>query len=236
MAGLRRMVGGLLDAVDRQDRVRRLRTRWKARLDPRNAFLRQASGVIHVGANTGQERQLYDDFGLRVLWVEPIPEVFQELVANIGGYPKQMAKQALVTDADGQLCKFHVANNGGASSSMLDLHEHRDIWPDIDFCADIELTSVTLDTLVADLDEAYDALIMDTQGTELFVLRGATNTLKGMRYIMVEAADFEAYRDCATVDQIGDFLTPLGYALVRKELIAARSAGGAYYDLLFRRG
>src|SRR6187549_2624440 len=35
--------------------------------DP-NRFLRSARGVVHVGANIGQERELYQRCGLEVLW------------------------------------------------------------------------------------------------------------------------------------------------------------------------
>jgi len=38
--------------------------------DP-DGFLQKVSGVVHIGANTGQERELYKKYGLRVIWVEP---------------------------------------------------------------------------------------------------------------------------------------------------------------------
>lgn len=43
------------------------------------AISRRGDGVVHVGANLGQERELYEHYGLNVLWVEPIPEVFEQL-------------------------------------------------------------------------------------------------------------------------------------------------------------
>jgi FkbM family methyltransferase len=92
-------------------------------------FLRSYSGVIHVGANSGQERTLYAQHGLNVVWIEPIPEVYAALTDNIVGYPRQTAINALITDKDGETYTLHVANNEGASSSILDLHDHRDIWP-----------------------------------------------------------------------------------------------------------
>src|SRR5438046_1455790 len=77
-------------------------------------FLKEASGVIHVGANVGEERELYDRHGLRVVWIEPISEVFETLTANIAGFPRQRALQYLVTDQDGTEHQFHVASNNGA--------------------------------------------------------------------------------------------------------------------------
>src|SRR5262245_2591910 len=41
--------------------LRRIRSMLKR--DP-DSFLREVSGVIHVGANTGQEKELYEKFGL----------------------------------------------------------------------------------------------------------------------------------------------------------------------------
>src|SRR6266404_1018899 len=76
---------------------------WSAKLiagrllgvHPMNRYLRQVSGVIHVGANTGQERYLYASYGLDVLWIEPIPSAFDELCKNISVLPKQRALNCL---------------------------------------------------------------------------------------------------------------------------------------------
>lgn len=65
-----------------------------------NRYLRYIKGVIHVGANTGQGRDLYAKHNLQVMWVEPIPEVFLELQDNINGYASQHALNYLVTDTD----------------------------------------------------------------------------------------------------------------------------------------
>jgi FkbM family methyltransferase len=139
-------------------------------------FLRSVRGVVHVGANVGQERELYRRHDLDVLWIEPIPDVFATLSNNIAGMPRQRALRALVTDRDDAEYEFHIANNAGESSSILDLKEHRDVWPTVDFTQTIKLKSITLTTLLererVDLAR-YDALVMDTQGSELLVLRGA---------------------------------------------------------------
>jgi FkbM family methyltransferase len=133
----------------------------------RDRFLSDISGLIHVGANTGQERYLYAAYGLRVLWIEPIPEIFYKLVANIKAFPGQRAVEDLVTDRDGEEYTFHISNNSGLSSSILALKQHKDIWPDVDYTESIPLTSTTLNSLLQreQIDPAeYQALIMDTQG------------------------------------------------------------------------
>ena len=83
--------------------------------DP-NRFLKHVSGVVHVGANAGQERELYKSHGLSVVWVEPIPEIFAKLDANLQGYTNQRRFQALVTDVDNMEFEFHVTKRPPAEA------------------------------------------------------------------------------------------------------------------------
>src|SRR5271170_285163 len=138
-------------------------------------FLKACSRVIHVGANVGQERGIYDKYGLSVVWVEPIPAIYAELIRNIQPYPKQTAVQAILTDKVGDRVNFNIASNSGESSSIFDLALHTDIWPEVNYVAKIELQTNTLDHLIIErgLDGPVDALILDTQGSELLVLKGA---------------------------------------------------------------
>ena len=203
----------------------------------RDKYLRQVTGLVHVGANLGQERHLYADHDLEVLWVEPIPEIFARLCQNLAGFPKQAAIQALVTDRDGRLHDLNIANNDGGSSSILEFKLHRDIWPEVEYTGKIELRSITLPTLFREnrLDPGrYQALVMDTQGSELMVLEGAVPLLDGLRFIATEAADFEAYAGCCQVADIDRFMTGHGFAKRSSQRFARHPAGGAYYEILYR--
>jgi FkbM family methyltransferase len=204
----------------------------------RMAFLRGCRGVVHVGANTGQERKVYASHGLSVMWIEPIPAVFAELQRNIASFPLQRAVQALITQQSGDHITLNIASNGGASSSILALGEHQDVWPDVTYVGHVSLVSQTLESAMsgAGSDPAdFDVLVIDTQGSELLVLQGAAPLLAGLRYIMTEAADFDAYVGCAKVDDLIAYLAGHGFKTIRKEAFAHRRQGGAYYDLLFER-
>ncbi|MEK9279815.1 MULTISPECIES: FkbM family methyltransferase [unclassified Bradyrhizobium] len=205
--------------------------------DPDN-YLQLCSGVIHVGANAGQERDLYARHKLKVAWIEPIPEQFEKLQQNIRSLPDQRAINALIADSDGKPYTFHVSNNDGLSSSILDLRGHKDIWPDVHYVRDITIHSSTLKTALemSGIDPGrYNALVLDTQGSELLVLRGAEDILRQFRFIKAEAADFESYRNCATVDQLCSYLKPFGFQVNREDRFAKRASGGAYFDILFER-
>jgi len=201
-------------------------------------FLRKVSGVIHVGANTGQERDLYEKYGLRVIWIEPIPEVFKTLKANLKSYPRQRALEYLVTDRDSAEYKFHISNNDGESSSILDFKWHTDIWPQVVYVKTIVLRSMTLASLLKreqiDVSE-YDALIVDTQGSELLVLKGAVPILHKFDYIKVEIPDFESYAGCCKLSDIDLFLTRHGYKEIVRHKFAERVKGGSYYNIVYER-
>ena len=207
-------------------------------LDDMSEFLKDARGIIHVGANKGQERHLYDALGLNVIWIEPIPAICKKLRKNVRFLPKQKVLEALLLDRPGQSVVLHVANNGGASSSIFDFKLHKDIWPDVNFTHDVELVSTTLPFL---LDESaidlslYNVLIIDTQGAELLILQGAADILRAFDFIQAEAADFEAYAGGATRAQIDSFLNEAGFDLFRSRQFAKHEKGGAYFDLIYKR-
>ena len=207
-------------------------------LNDDNRFLRDVCGVVHVGASSGQERDLYARFNLSVLWIEPLPHIFDILSNNIKSVPRQLAVNHLITDRDGAEYVFHVANNHGMSSSILSLDQHRKIWPDVHFKSQMLLRSITLDTLLNYIGAGcseYGALIIDTQGSELLVLKGARKLLSRIAYVKTEAADFESYSGCAKVASLEAFLSDFGFKLIRQDKFAEKEGVGSYYELLFRK-
>jgi FkbM family methyltransferase len=199
-------------------------------------LLKKVKGVIHVGANTGQERELYKQYGLSVVWIEPIPEIFEKLQLNLIGISGQMALKGLVTDQDNMEYHFHLANNNGASSSILDLNLHQDIWPEVGYEKTINLYSRKLSSLLNDNDidvSNYDMLIIDTQGSELLVLKGAESILNNFTYIQTEVPDFEAYKGCCQLKDLQSFLGKHGYKEISRNKFATHPDGGSYYDIIF---
>ncbi len=201
-------------------------------------FLKGLKGVIHVSANAGQEREAYAEHDLNVLWIEPIPSVFDELERNIAQRPKQTAIKALVSDQSGIKTTLHVSNNGGQSSSVLPLAMHTDIWTDVYFVSDIDVISETLPEVLTrsgrTADE-FDALVMDTQGSEMMVLLGATDMLSRFKFIHTETADFELYEGYVTLAEMDAFMRSHGFKEAHKWRFAKHANGGKCYDVTYRR-
>jgi FkbM family methyltransferase len=226
---VRRAVGGAA--------YKTLRKIYRGTLGP-DMYLRQTTGLIHVGANVGQERDLYDFFNMDVIWIEPIPEVFEELQSNISGFSKQRAYQCLLTDIDGGAYTFHIGSDS-ESSSMYDLSKHyNEMRPEIHYSRDLHLRSTTLRALLhreqIDLSR-FQTLVIDTQGSELLVLKGAADVLSSFRFIKAEAADFEAYKGCCTADELTAFVGLHGFIEQRRDAFTGLQGVGTYWDILYRR-
>jgi FkbM family methyltransferase len=202
-----------------------------------NGFLRHIDTVVHVGANEGQERDLYAKFDLNVFWIEPNPSAFELLRAALQSFPKQKAYKALILDRDGVTLILHVASNAGASSSIFEMGEHRQLWPEVSFTHDISVESTTLTTLVStqSIDLGKDAaLILDTQGSELLVLKGAMDLLHHFKYVKTEVADFDSYVGCCKLTELLPFMKQHGFQEVRRDAFMTSPGIGTYYDILFR--
>jgi hypothetical protein len=58
----------------------------------------------------------------------------------------------------------------------MDLKEYKLLWPEVNYVDSIEMTTKTLTSLVQEtqLDlTSYKAIVLNTQGSELLILKGA---------------------------------------------------------------
>ncbi len=206
---------------------------------PEHSYLRKIGGLIHIGANEGQERDFYAAFGLDVIWIEPIPHVFASLKRNISGFPKQRAYNYLVAYEDGkEYQQLNIADNGGASSSIFDFAEHTKMFPHIAYKGSLTLTGTTLGTILKAerIDvRRYTALLLDTQGSELKILRGAAGLLSNFKFIKVEVPDFESYAGCFQVGDLASFMSSSGFRECSRHPILHTPGVGTYFDILYER-
>jgi FkbM family methyltransferase len=175
------------------------------------------NGIVHVGANIGNERLLYRDAGVgTVVWVEPIESVFQELQANIRDLPGQFAVKALCSDRDGDVVRFNIASNLGESSSMFDLGAHGRLYPSITYVEQEEMITRTLDNIISEEFSSaggFDLLVLDVQGAELKVLQGAQGLLRCVEAVFVEVSEQPLYEGGCTLDEVSGFLRKRGMTL-----------------------
>lgn len=195
------------------------------------------TGVVHVGGSVGQERDIYQAKGLDVLWFEPIPISFHHLKTNISAYPKQRAFQLAATDEDDKTYEFYVTSNMD-SSSLLHLAEHRSEWSHISCTQTIQVAGITLDTFFKRNSFNpfnFQALVLDTQGSELKVLKGATELLSTVQFIEVEVADFEIYTGCALLEEMQIFMDDRGFNEKLRITYPCTHIKGNCYEIVYGR-
>lgn len=211
--------------------------RGKYRPTGSDTFFSDVRGVVHIGANTGQERFFYLANNICVLWVEPIPDVFQKLILNLQSLTHQKALNFLISDIDGQEIDFHVTDNGGESSSIFQLEKHKLLWPEVNHAQTIKLLTTRFDTMIAkeNIDiRTYQALVIDTQGAELLVLKGAESIIHHFKYIKLEVADFESYSGNCTLDEITSFMQQ-NHFIEHSRTQFAQHEVGSYFDITYKR-
>jgi FkbM family methyltransferase len=193
-------------------------------------------GVIHVGAHYGEERDYYKSLGLKVVWVEALPSVYDILCENIKGYEDQKAYNALLTDEFGKEYLFKTTSNEQASSSIFEFKNHVDMWPSVKKTSEVVLTSTTLYDLCKSKNITladYPSLVLDTQGSELLVLKGADPILRHFKYIKTEVADFESYQDGCQLHDLQAFMASRGYKEIDRQIQITNEKIGTYYDITY---
>ena len=205
-------------------------------LGPFDSFLKDVHGVIHIGANEGQEREHYNKYDLqKVLWIEADPEVFKKLKENISQYKNQTALNYLVLDNNNKK-KFNISNSNGNASSILEFSKHKKMYPNVKFVKKIFLQSYSLRNIVKKEKinlKNYQALILDVQGSELKVLKGANKLLINFNYIKLECSNFEVYKHNPSIKVISNYLKNYNFKEVKKIKIDQNKSKEEVFDILY---
>ena len=173
----------------------------------------EARGVVHVGAHEGQELPVYRAMGFRfVLLIEANPVVFARLGASVAADFGVELAQCAVGERDG-LATLRLTTFD-QSSSLLRLKLHRQVYPEIEECGLLEVPARRLDSLLAERPGGaadFNLLVLDVQGAELLVLRGAEGCLAGFDAVLSEINFAELYEGCALAGELDAFLADRGF-------------------------
>jgi FkbM family methyltransferase len=190
-------------------------------------------GVLHLGANTGQEAADYAKAGFaRAIWVEALPEVHAKLSRHVGMYPRSVALLACLSDVDGKPVSFNVASNQGQSSSFLEFGTHSAEHPTVKFERKVEMFTTRADSLLNKHGFKTGPgwfLNVDLQGAELLALKGLGDRLKGFSHAYIEVNEKELYKGCPLVGEIDAYLLKFGF-IGREVKMTGAGWGDKYYS------
>lgn len=163
-------------------------------------------GVIHVGAHYGQEYCDYVNNGIKhVVFIEPLKDNFNKLVSMHEFPDTVLPLNMAIGNFNGDVEMNVETANLGMSSSILEPGSHLKSYPKITFDKKERVPIRRLDDLAINRS-LYNVLVVDVQGYELEVFKGATETLKGIDIIFTEVNTGEVYKGCAKLEELDAFL------------------------------
>jgi FkbM family methyltransferase len=173
--------------------------------------------VLDVGANRGQfaSRLRMAGWPGPIHSFEPLSDLHSRLVAAAARDPNwKIAERVALGDASGRTT-INVASNDGKSSSLLAADTSSSLYGTaFQFVQVEEIDVVTLDQwMVTAAPVAPYALKIDVQGFELHVLRGALNTLKQTRVVLLEAPLVTSYSGGASFADLYGFMSDHGFRI-----------------------
>lgn len=182
-----------------------------------NLLRNKASVIFDVGANKGHITQRYlKTFPNAVVHAfEPFEEFHSNFRRQNPDTKNVHLNSVALSDKEGE-ADFYLNENGDTNSLL----EPTTIGANSDKAClnkgSRKVRTMTLDKYCADMDiQHIDILKMDTQGAELFILKGAERLLKEgrIRVIYTEGYFKPQYKDQPLLYDIANYLTGFGYFL-----------------------
>lgn len=191
------------------------------------------TGVLHIGAHWAEECHDYYQNGVcKTIWIEANPGCMMNLIDNLKTYPDHLIFNDCISDVDNQEVVFHISNNEGQSSSILDLGHHKIAHPEVHYISDIVCKTKRVDTLFKQNEltiENYPFVNIDLQGLELQALKGMGELLHQIKYIYVEVNDMELYKTGALYPELKQYLSTFGFTMKEKVMCGNTGWGDALF-------
>jgi len=175
----------------------------------KNYYEESSIKLVDVGALGGIPKhwERAKDY-LQVIGFEPNKNEFELL-----NHESDNSMMYLNTGLYNEKCdlKFYITKSPGSSSIFPINKSVKSMFPESDRWDIVETTSLSVDTLDNQLRENnirdVDFLKVDTQGSELFILEGATYSLENYIFgVEVEVEFFELYKNQPLFSDVDQFL------------------------------
>lgn len=201
-------VSGLNDIINRSHKGRVDYDQLDPVLNHYLDRLGRSTGLIYIGANTGQEMCLCKSLADKVYAFEAVavPSVWNRLIQHQDH--KTQCFNVALSDTEGSSLLFPSSNNF-ESSSLLNPGTHLTEFAWVHFGQPITVRTQRLDSF--DFVNHCDTIIMDVQGAELRVLNGLTD-FGNVKLIILEYTSPGMYHGAATFDEIESKLIGEGFS------------------------
>ena len=174
--------------------------------------------VLHIGADYGQELSLYDSIGVHeVIWVEPNQDSLLKLKIRAVFYKKFKNHfiNAFISEFTDDQVKFYKFNRAGASSGFLPLEIFLQSNRKRFVVKEMLIKTLNIEDALKKssivLSGVDNLLVIDTQGSELSILKGfSRDTLLKFKVIMCEVS-INQYDNKINADLLKSYIGELGF-------------------------
>lgn len=182
--------------------------------------------LIHAGAHLAQERHQYEACGFRkILWIEGSPKICSRLMSSLSEHTNESGVSAsgtehhvvcsLLSDREDTEIDFYEFSNDGESSSIFHpTAENSKRWPQVFETGQKQLLRTrTLDRIAVEtgFSDITDVLVVDVQGAELLVLKGADHLLSTVKAVVTEISTIPYYSGGVLFPELRSFLESRGF-------------------------
>jgi FkbM family methyltransferase len=195
--------------------------------------------IIDVGgANGGTSVYFANAFpGQEVYCVEPNTRMLPYLKA-VEAKHKRVTVKPLALGSVGKEATLHVtANDLSSSLNELNLEELKQTPPGFQAgFQEQQQVRVRVSTLDEEFKDSPGVLLikLDTQGTEIEVLKGGVETLKKTRFILTELNNHLLYKNTCQYYEVDEFLRSRSFRLADIVVTYRGDEGVTEYDALYR--
>ncbi len=161
---------------------------------------------------------------------EAIPESYQKLLLNFKNDSKLKAFNVCLNNYNGT-CEFNISEYSGSSSVLKMSDLHKKAYP---YTANHEIVVVeckTLDTFIAENNLVLEDTVLlklDVQGAEWNILEGATELLKKVKIIFMEASFNTLYDNSLLFTDVIIKMNSLGFKVKGIENVSQSLVDGTY--------
>ncbi len=180
--------------------------------------------IIHVGADKGQDRAEYIKLGCKeIIWCEADPRNVAYLQDR---FPEDTIISGAIWSDDLEVLNFYQFNQSAQNSAVAPISPNEENSFGV-----ISVKAHKIDTVLAAKQiTKRSLLVIDVQGAELEVLKGAQKLLRNIAFVVIEIAlKSQGYAETPSQESINLALAAHGF----KPSISRISHDGSYKDQLF---
>ncbi len=187
-------------------------------------YLPKNPTIIEAGAFNGS-----DSIKMTRYWpkatiyaFEPVPYLFEKLVANTALYPQIKCFSYALSDSNGTATLYvsEKPEKPGIPSQASSLRKPKERlrYSSMQFPHEIKVKTITLDSWAQQYDvHSIDLLWLDLQGHELSVLQGATTILSTVSAVFCEVGFIEGYEGQPRYETVKHWLEQKGFTEVGRD-------------------